>query len=116
MQLTVMNDYCELIISWDRRETAPPPCDFKVIRGTGYSGDTILNSRMKHSSVQEIIKYGVPRIRIGPQTLKGPFTIVEGTARLVALYLNCVHKKTSPLCLDEIDIVLGLSACKWSFS
>ena len=50
------------------------------------------------------------------QTLNGPFTIVEGTARLVALYLNCVQKNTSPLCTDEIDIVLGLSSSKWRFS
>ena len=50
------------------------------------------------------------------QTLNGPFTIVEGTARLVALYLNCVQKNTSPLCSDEIDIVIGLSSYRWSFS
>jgi hypothetical protein len=50
------------------------------------------------------------------QTLKEPFTIVEGTARLVVLYLNCVQKNTSPLCMDEIEIVLGLSPSKWRFS
>ncbi len=50
------------------------------------------------------------------QTIEGPFTIVEGTARLVALYLNCVQKNTSPLCMEEIEVVLGLSHSNWHFS
>lgn len=55
-------------------------------------------------------------ITLFSQTIKGTFTIVEGTGRLVALYLNCVQKNTSPLCKDEIDIVLGLSTSLWRFS
>jgi hypothetical protein len=50
------------------------------------------------------------------RTIEGPFTIVEGTARLVALYLNCVQKNTSPLCMEEIEVVLGLSHSNWHFS
>lgn len=50
------------------------------------------------------------------RALEGPLTIVEGTARLVALYLNCVQKNLSLLCAEEIEVVLGLSDSNWSFS
>ncbi len=44
----------------------------------------------------------------------GPFTIVEGTGRLIALYLTNIHAKP-PLGfeLKEIEIVVGLSWWNW---
>ena len=48
-------------------------------------------------------------------TLDGPLTIVEGTARLVALYLTCVKAMSCPLNLQDIEVILGLSAAPWSF-
>jgi hypothetical protein len=50
------------------------------------------------------------------RTMDGPLTIVEGTARLVALYLTCVQQVLCPLCIEEIKIILGLSQANWSYS
>jgi hypothetical protein len=55
-------------------------------------------------------------ITLFSDSLEGPFTIVEGTARLVALYLNCIQKKSTILCTEEIEVVFGLSHSKWRFS
>lgn len=49
------------------------------------------------------------------QKKEGPLTIIEGTARLVTLYLNCVQKNL-PLCHENIEVVIGLSQEKWRFS
>ncbi len=50
------------------------------------------------------------------QTDVGPFTIVEGSARLVALYLCCVLSTSSPICANDIEVVVGLSPTRWSWS
>ena len=50
------------------------------------------------------------------RTLDGSLTIVEGTARLVAMYLACVQQRSHLLGMEEIEIVLGLSKENWSFS
>ena len=50
------------------------------------------------------------------KTLTSPLTIVEGTARLVAIYLKCVQNKSSPLCTEKIEVVIGLSDSTWCFS
>jgi hypothetical protein len=55
-------------------------------------------------------------ITLFSHSLEGPFTIVEGTARLLALYLNCIQKKSTILCTEEIEVVLGLSHSNWRFS
>ncbi|MCG6537998.1 MAG: hypothetical protein L7F78_25605, partial [Syntrophales bacterium LBB04] len=49
-------------------------------------------------------------------TREGPFTIVEGTGRLVAVYLRNIAEPFSPRLQDEIEVVLGLSATRWRFS
>ncbi len=43
------------------------------------------------------------------QSLSGPFSILEGTARLVALYLCCVISTVGPYCGEDMEIMLGLS-------
>lgn len=48
-------------------------------------------------------------------TTDGPLTIVEGTARLVSLYLTCVKQRSCPLSLEDVEITLGLSKARWSF-
>ena len=50
------------------------------------------------------------------RTVDGPLTIVEGTARLVSLYLTNVKQRSCPHRLEEIEIALGLSEANWSFS
>jgi len=50
------------------------------------------------------------------RTTDGPLTVVEGTARLVSLYLTQVRQRSCPLKLDDFEIVLGLSEANWSFS
>ncbi len=46
----------------------------------------------------------------------GFFTIFEGNARLVAVYLCCVDEQSSPICKSEVEVVLGISAISWEFS
>jgi len=43
---------------------------------------------------------------------KGPYDIVEGNARLVAVYYHCILKKLKLFENDEIEIVLGVSSTK----
>jgi len=43
------------------------------------------------------------------QSENGPFTIAEGNARLVAVYLCCVDEQTRPISQSEIEIVLGIT-------
>jgi len=50
------------------------------------------------------------------RTANGPLTIVEGTARLVSLYLTNIKQQSCPHRLEEIEIALGLSEANWSFS
>ena len=50
------------------------------------------------------------------QTEEGSLTIVEGTARLVALYLACVLRKASPHCAQNVEVVLGISDTTWRWS
>jgi hypothetical protein len=46
----------------------------------------------------------------------GPFTIVEGHARLIALYLCCIVSASSPHCSEDLEVVSGLSNTAWSWS
>jgi hypothetical protein len=50
------------------------------------------------------------------RTTDGPLTVVEGTARLVSLYLTCAKQRSCPLSLEDVEIALGLSETRWSFS
>lgn len=50
------------------------------------------------------------------RTIDGLLTVVEGTARLVSLYLTCVKQQSCPVNLEEAEIALGLSETRWSFS
>ncbi|MCX5848405.1 MAG: hypothetical protein NTW65_03005 [Deltaproteobacteria bacterium] len=50
------------------------------------------------------------------QSFERPLTIVEGTARLVTLYLNYVQKKSCLIYNNEIEVVVGLSHSNWCFS
>lgn len=49
------------------------------------------------------------------QSEEGPFTIAEGNARLVAVYLCCMDKQAGPDCQDELEIVFGLSSTPWGW-
>lgn len=42
-------------------------------------------------------------------SVEGPFTVVEGNGRLVAVYLCCVTEQSSPTCQSDIDVVLGIT-------
>jgi hypothetical protein len=48
-------------------------------------------------------------ITLVEQTPPSSYTIVEGNARLVALYLCCVVCKSGPYCGDSVEVVLGVS-------
>ncbi len=50
------------------------------------------------------------------QTERGPFTIVEGTARLLALYLCCILGASSPHCSEDLEVAVGLSKSTWRWS
>lgn len=50
------------------------------------------------------------------RTTDGPLTVVEGTARLVTLYLTHVKQRSCPPILEDVEIALGLSEVNWSFS
>jgi len=50
------------------------------------------------------------------RTTDGLLTVVEGTARLVSLYLTCVKQRSCQLNLEDIEVVLGLSETRWCFS
>ena len=45
----------------------------------------------------------------------GPYVIVEGTARLVAVYVQCVIQQNRDLG-DHIEVVLGISEEVWQWS
>jgi hypothetical protein len=55
-------------------------------------------------------------ITLMAQSEKGPFTIAEGNGRLVAVYLCCVDEQSSPICKNEIEVVLGTTEIRWNFS
>jgi len=80
---------------------ANPGCDQRV--------DAIISAFKKN-------QFEFTGITLFGQKMEGPLTIVEGTARLVALYLNCFQKNIRALCDEEIQVVIGLSQAKWHFS
>lgn len=49
------------------------------------------------------------------QAEDGPFVIVEGTGRLVAIYCKYIIKGISDFENNEIDVVVGLSKKNWYF-
>ena len=49
-------------------------------------------------------------------TREGPFTIVEGTGRLIAVFLCYIAELSSLSSHDELEVVLGLSTTQWVFS
>lgn len=55
-------------------------------------------------------------ITLFAQTVQGPYTIVEGTGRLVVLYLCCILSTSSLICTDEVEVILGISSTHWQFS
>ncbi len=44
------------------------------------------------------------------------YTVAEGSARLVALYLCCVKNVPKPQCIDAIDVIWGVSKARWIWS
>jgi len=48
------------------------------------------------------------------QSKEGPFTIVEGNARLVSVYLCCMYEHSSPIRQSNIEVVLGITAIRMS--
>jgi len=46
---------------------------------------------------------------------KGPFTVAEGNARLVALYLCCLNGQNNAIGEQQCECVLGISKSRWYF-
>lgn len=47
---------------------------------------------------------------------EGPYTIAEGTARLVAIYYHCIFKGTKLFANNAMEVSLGVSKTKWYWS
>ena len=73
--------------------------------GTDVRVDAIL-SAFKQGDVE------MQGITLIGQSEEGPFTIAEGNGRLVSVYLCCVDEQSSPICQNEIEVALGITAIR----
>jgi len=107
--LRTINDPGWVSHSGGTRKLVDAAINLRNTPGTDSRVDAIM-SAFKQGNVE------MQGITLIGQSKKGPFTIAEGTGRLVSLYLCCVAEQSSLICQSEIEVALGITPIRWGFS